>query len=418
VPAFSVAILAGGVGSRVKETVMTRNRNRKDQARQVQRQTGARRAAASRAQEALKQHAQPVQGLLTEAASAVASADPADATALLPAAWRAVCVVGAAAELLAGAGTRDYRGRFLVAGKPLGDAVGAMRATPVLRSAPTEVNPAGSPADQLSEAVAGEVRAAIVATCDVLAGALSRVPPGVRPPSAARACRATRRSARLISVIYQAPAVAPADDGDAAAARPCCLDAGTPAEMGAAIGAHLRELLAVDPAETTSAMVAAWYGFSLAFTLGQFLASRSPDMAVLHENAMLAWAPVIDAMDAAPSLPDGVHPLGLDTVPDADPALMVLAHRGVLDLLLALNSLLPQISEHAGSAADRAVAAKCTALSAELGDCYTGRLKTFLNPVGRPPGARSVVIRTQPRRRTRHAGPASGREAPGPDADR
>lgn len=165
--------------------------------------------------------------------------------------------------------------------------------------------------------------------------------------------------------------------------------------MGAAIGAHLRELRTADPAGITGAMVAAWYGFSLAFTLGHFLAARSPDLAVLHENAMPAWASVIDAMDAAPSLPAGVHGLGLDTVPDA---LMVLAHQGVLDLIAALNSLLPQVSEHAGNAADRAAATKCTALSAELGDCYTGRLKTFLNPVGRPLGARSVIIRTQPRR--------------------
>ena len=85
-----------------------------------------------------------------------------------------------------------------------------------------------------------------------------------------------------------------------------------------------------------------------------------------------------------PVLPDGVHRLGLDTVPDAGPALMVLAHQGILDLTLALNSLLPQVSEHARHPADRATATTCTALAAELGDCYTGRLKTFLNPLGRP----------------------------------
>ena len=390
---------------------MTRNRNRKDQARQLQRETGTRHAAASRAHDALKQRAQPVQGMLAGAAGAVASADPADAAAFLRAAWQVICVIGAAAELLAEcAGTRDYRGRFHVAGEPLRDAVDAMRATPALRSAPCEVNPAGSPADQLTESDAEEIRTAIVTTCDVLAAAVGNVPPGIRPPSAARACRAAGQSARLISGIYQPPAVPPADDGGAAAARPCYLETGTPAEMGAAIGAHLRELRTIDPADTTSAMVAAWYSFSLAFTLGQFLAARSPDLAVLHENAMPAWASVIDAMDAAPSLPVGVHGLGLDTVPDADPALMVLAHQGVLDLIAALNSLLPQVSEHAGTAADRAAAARCTALSAELVDCYTGRLKTFLNPAGRPPGARSVIIRTQPRC-SRHGRPA-------PDTDR
>ena len=372
---------------------MTRHRNRKDQARQLQRETGARRAAASRAHDARKQRSRPVQGLLADAAAAVTAAHPADVPGFFAAAWQAVCAVGAAAELLAEcAGTRDYRGRLRLAGQPLSDAAEAMRAVPVLRSAPAEVNPAGGPASRLSGPEAEEIRAAIVGTCGALAGALGRVPPGVRPPSAARACRAAARSARLISGIYQAPAVPPADDDGVAAGRPCCLDAGTPAEMGAAIGAHLRELLTADSADTTAAPTAAWYGFSVALALGQFLASRSADLAVLHENAMPAWALVIDAMDAAPSLPDGVHGLGLDTVPDADPALMVLAHQGILDLALALNSLLPQVSEHARHAADRAAATVCTALAAELGDCYAGRLKTFLNPLGRPPGTASESV--------------------------
>lgn len=417
-PALSAADLGGRRGLLREGTAMTRNRNRKDQARQLQRETGSRRAAATRAHGSLKQRSQPVQGLLADAAAAVTVADPADAAVLLPAAWQAVCVVGAAAELLAEcAGTRDYRGRFRLAGQPLSDTVEAMRAVPALRSAPAEVNPAGSPASRLTGPEAEEIRAAIVAGCDALAGALGRVPPGIRPPSAARACRSAARSARLISGIYQAPAVPPADGG-AAAGRPSYLDAGTPAEMGAAIGAHLRELTAADPADTTAALAAAWYGFSLAFALGQFLASRSPELAVLHENAMPAWAQVIDAMDAAPSLPDGVHGLGLDTVPDADPALMVLAHKGILDLALALNALLPHAGEHASNAADRAAATACTALAAELGDCYAGRLKTFLNPLGRPPGTTSAVIRTQPRNSGRRRGPASGSPAPAPDPGR
>jgi len=396
---------------------MTRNRNRKDQARQLQRETGSRRAAASRAHDTLKQRSRPVQGLLAEASAAVTAVDPADVPGILLAAWQAVCAVGAAAELLAEcAGTRDYRGRFRLAGQPLSDAVQAMRAVPALRSAPAEVNPAGSPASRLTVPEAEEVRAAIVTTCDALAGALGRVPSGTRPPSAARACRAAARSARLISSIYQAQAVPPADDGTAAS-RPCYLDAGTPDEMGNAIGAHLRELTAANPAGTSAALTAAWYGFSLAFALGQFLASRSPDLAVLHKNAMPAWAQVIDALDAAPALPNGVHALGLDTLPGPDPALMVLAHKGILDLTLALNSLLPQVSEHASNSADRAAATACTALAAELGDCYAGRLKTFLNPLGRPPGTTSAIIRTQPRRRGPRRGPASGATPP-PDPGR
>jgi hypothetical protein len=397
---------------------MTRNRNRKDKARQLQRETGARRAAASRAHDTLKQRSRPVQGLLADAASTVTAVDPADAAVILPAAWQAVCVIGAAAELLAEcAGTRDYRGRFRLAGPPLSDAVKAMRTVPALRSAPAEVNPADSPASPLTGSDAEEIRTAIVATCDALYGALGRVPPGTRPPSAARAIRAAARSARLISGIYQAPAVPPADDGGTTAGRPCYLDAGTPDEMGTAIGAHLRELTAADPADTAAALTAAWYGFSLALALGQFLASRSPDLAVLHENAMPAWARVIDALDAAPALPDGAHGLGLDTAPGQDPALMVLAHKGILDLALALNALLPPVSEHASNSADRAAATACTVLAAELGDCYAGRLKTFLNPLGRPPGTASAVIRTQSRRSGTRRGPASGATPP-PDPGR
>ena len=100
--------------------------------------------------------------------------------------------------------------------------------------------------------------------------------------------------------------------------------------------------------------------------------------------------------------------------PSPDPALMVLAHQGILDVTLALNALLPQVSDHARNAADRAAATTCTALAAELGDCYAARLKTFLNPLGRPPGTASAVIRTQPRRSGPRRGPASGTPAPDP----
>jgi hypothetical protein len=162
---------------------MTSNRNRKDQARQLQRETGTRRAAATRAHDTRKQRSRPVQGLLADAAAAVAASDPADA-AFLPVAWHAVCAIGAAAELLAEcAGTRDYRGRFRLAGQPLSGAVAAMRAVPALRSAPAEVNPAGSPASRLTGSEAEEIRAAIVTTCGTLADALA----ACRPASARRA---------------------------------------------------------------------------------------------------------------------------------------------------------------------------------------------------------------------------------------
>ena len=289
---------------------------------------------------------------------------------------------------------------------------------PVLRSAPAEVNPAGSPADQLGESEAEEIRAGIVAACDALAGAAGRVPPGVRPPSAARACRAAVRSARLISGIYQAPAVPPADDGGTAAARPSYLDAGTPAEMGTAIGAHLRELLAADPTDTAAALAAAWHGFSLALALGQFLASRSPDLAVPHENAMPAWAQVVSAMDAAPSLPAGVHGLGLDTVPDADPALMVLAHQASWTLSWPSTRCSRRSASTPAMPPTAPPPRRAPPWPPNWATATPAGVKTFLNPLGRPPATTSAAIRTQPRHSGTRRGPASGATAPAPGPDR
>ena len=87
--------------------------------------------------------------MLAGAANAVASADPADATAFLPAAWQAVCVISAAPSC--SPSRRDPRlpGAFRLAGEPLDDVADALRAAPALRNAPSDVNPAGSPADRL-----------------------------------------------------------------------------------------------------------------------------------------------------------------------------------------------------------------------------------------------------------------------------
>jgi len=75
------------------------------------------------------------------------------------------------------------------------------------------------------------------------------------------------------------------------------------------------DLSAIDPHDTAAALESAWYGFSLISVLGQYRAFRDPDAAVVHENALPMLAHVIEAMDAAPSLPSGIHGLGLDTSP-------------------------------------------------------------------------------------------------------
>jgi hypothetical protein len=84
--------------------------------------------------------------------------------------------------------------------------------------------------------------------------------------------------------------------------------------------------------------------------------------------------------------------------------MMLVARRGIWDLTLAINALLPKAAEQAGQEADRAAARACTMLAAELSDCYRGRLRTFLNPYGRTPGSKSVVIRSK----TRQARPRPG----------
>ena len=199
-----------------------------------------------------------------------------------------------------------------------------MRATPVLRGTASTVNPAGAPHDQLTEPAANVVRDALIAACGVLQEMISLVPADVRPPSAARACAVVTESARAISEIYRAP-TAPKPADDAAASRPRYLPAGSPAELRAAINEHLDDLYAADPHDTPAALVSAWYGFSLVSVLGQYLALRDPDAAVLHQNALPVLARVIETMEAAPSLTPSVHGLGLDASPAADPAMMTIA---------------------------------------------------------------------------------------------
>ena len=52
--------------------------------------------------------------------------------------------------------------------------------------------------------------------------------------------------------------------------------------------------------------------------------------------------------------------------------MMMIARRGILDLMLAINALLPEARRHARDGADQLVAETCTALAAELADCYRG----------------------------------------------
>lgn len=158
--------------------------------------------------------------------------------------------------------------------------------------------------------------------------------------------------------------------------------------------------------------MAAWYSFTPALVLGQFLANRSEDMAAVHEYAMPAWTLVFDALDAAPALPDGAHGLGLNTVQDADLAMMIIAHKGIWDLTLALNWLLRQVADRAARTADRVIARRCTALCAELADCYTRQAQDVPEPCEPTTGsALSRYRHTRPMFRARACQPRRSRRS-------
>jgi hypothetical protein len=384
---------------------MTRNRNRKDKIRRSRQLTGTRHAAAARQAGERQQRSRQIHELLTDATDAIRDTDPGNIASALHRAWTGVCLIGAATEILAVcADADDYRPRRLLAQQPLTEAVSTLRATPRCRGVPSAVNPAGSPDDRLTEPAATIVRDTLIACCDALQQMMTRVPSDVPRPSDARAWAAVAGSSHRISEIYQAPK-APKLADPAAASRPRYLDAVTPDELQAAISDHLQELAAVDPRDTPAALVSAWYGFSLVSALGQYLALRDPDAAVVHQNALPVLARIVETMDAAPSLPSGVHGLGLETSPAADPAMITIARRSICDLTLAIITLLPEARRHGRHDADQLVAETCTALAAELADCYRGRLRTFLNPHGRQPGSGSTVIMdgSQGKRRRRTA---------------
>jgi hypothetical protein len=355
---------------------MTRNRNRRDKIRQPRQNGGIRHAAAARHQAEQEQRSRPVQDLLADAAEALHDSGPADVSVVLRRAWTAVCLTGAAVEVLAACSDSvDDRARCQLAREPLAAAVSAMRAVPYLRGSPATANPAGSPDDRITGPAAAAIREAVFACCDVLHQSMARVPADARLPSAARACTAVAESAQAVGGIFRAPA---RPGRQAALPRPDYLPAGTPAALQAAVDAQLRELAAADPGETARALERAWYGFCLVAALGQYRALRDLDAAILHENALPVLARVIETMDTAPSLPSGVHGFGLDTAPDTEPSMMTIADRGIWDLTLAINALLPQVRELALDQADKLAATICTALAAELADCYQGRLGTFL----------------------------------------
>lgn len=377
---------------------MTRNRRHKARIHARQQATGERYTQAARRTD---HDRRPIGELLVQAAAGLHAAEATHTDAVLQAAWAGMCTIGAAAQLLSAcADPGHYRACWLLAEPVLAEAVRALRATPALRGTSTEINPAGGPDDRLDDAAAREICRSLAETAGTLSATLSGAAEHAQARAARRACRAGAAAGLRVAAIYRAdPARRPTRPE--AAAHPEWLQAHTPEEMQQVIDGHRDQLEAADPADTAAALAAACYGFAVAFMLGQFLARRNDEFAVVHHNAMPVRVRVVEILEAAPSMPTGIHAAGLDTTPTADPAMMVVACRGIWDLTLAINTLLPRVAELAGQEADRAAARAGTMLAAELSDCYQGRLRTFLNPHGRPPGSASLVIRSKGHPRAR-----------------
>jgi hypothetical protein len=385
---------------------MTRNRERKARIRARQRAAGE---TFTQAACHTGHHRRPIEDLLEDAAAGLrAAGTTTDTGAVLQAAWTALCTIGAAGQMLSiCADSAHYPACWLLAEPVLAEAIHSMRATPALRGSSTEINPDGSPGAKIADATAREICRLLTETADALDATLSHAVPHARAKAARRACRAGAAAGQRAAGIYRArKAVRPSLA--AAARHPEWLQAHTRDELQQVIDSHHEQLQVADAADTAAALTAAWYGFAVAFMLGQFLAHRNPDDATVHRNAQPVIARIVGVLEAAPSMPAGIHDAGLDTTPAADPAMMASARRGIWDLTMAINALMPEVARLAAHEADRAAATAATMLASELIECYVGRLRTFLNPYGRAPGAASLVLRSKTRpRRNRPRTPGS-----------
>lgn len=158
-------------------------------------------------------------------------------------------------------------------------------------------------------------------------------------------------------------------------------------------------LVAADPADTAHCLATLWRGFCVAGAAGNILAicSDNPDYPVLFDNAEPVLAAAIQALRAAPSLPDGlvteVNPAG-GPADRLDEQQAKTLHARILSVAMNLNTLGPQAAQHAHGG-DAQACRQATMLASELHDAYTGRLRSFLNHSRTSFGPGSFVVRNR-----------------------
>lgn len=170
------------------------------------------------------------------------------------------------------------------------------------------------------------------------------------------------------------------------------------AQLGDLIEGAVQELAIVDVRDTSAALSAAWNGFCVAGCAGTVLSICADPLEYpqLWRNARPVLTTAIGTLREAPSLPAG---LATEIVPAGGPDERIndetanTIRQGILALALALNMTLPDAAEHATVPADQRACRDATTLSSELGDCYEGRLRSFLNPYRTSFGPGSFIIR-------------------------
>ncbi len=321
---------------------------------------------------------QPILLIVDTARRELSDVDANDTVAVLRAASWSVHVTGAACEQLALCGPAEYELRWRRIRSSLADAVTAGRASPSLRGTRHAlVEPSGSPDDTWDASVAAELAQAIVETAQTLQRSLTTAAGKAHRKADRRACRVIAAIARTLADTYESSVVerVPHEVADGISDY---LPARTLTDIRSLVDTHRHWLQTVDPTNTAAAWTAAWYGTAVLLCLSGFLANRDPEHAVLHDNAAAPFAHLIESLETAPSLPANVHPIGLDTEGNATHPMMDAAHRGLTTLVLALNTLLSRIATDAADQADQAAARDATRRSSEIGDCFEGRLRTFL----------------------------------------